>query len=468
MDPEPSTGTTGFGRNYVVSFVAVILLILLALISPWTLSVVLIIFCGVFVSFEFALVKISMRELEKEASLGSADARLMLKMKLDLNAMLAACQFGITLTSLGLTLALEPAIHHVLVDLVAQNKATGSDSLNWLEGASVPIAMAIGAFLHVTFGELIPKGLALVVPHSVIHVTGPFMNLFRFLAVPFIKTCNSIANLAVRLVTGKDPDKDSHHEEEIELEDALDAAQTQGKLEPRQLSIIQNVLDFSERTAREVMTPARDVVSLDLQRSWEDNFRIAEEHGFSRFPVTGNSPHDVVGYIRRSELLKAELAGKRDLKGIIHPIERRPESAPLVLLNLFRGTPLIACFDEHDSFTGLLTAEDVIEQIVGEIYDETDDIEPNTVQVNADGSVRFDGATLLEMAARELHLDIDELPTDVDTIGGLVLKHLARQPARGDQVQIEDWEATVEASQGFRILSVIFKRKSKTDSSLDS
>jgi CBS domain containing-hemolysin-like protein len=428
-------------------------------LNAWTLSAGLIILCGVFVAFEFALVKTPQRELERDLEKKVKGAELAVALKGQMNALLAACQFGITLTSLGLTLALEPAIHHLL----EEHTDLGSS-----KALATGLAMGIGAFFHVTFGELVPKGLALVVPRKVLYLLGPFMRLFRLMAVPFIKTCNGIANACVRLVTGKDPDVDAHEEEDVEIDEALMAAHTQGQIAPRQLQIMQNVLDFSERTAREVMTPARMVIVLDVSRPWEENLARAEEHGFSRFPVIDRSHHEVIGYVRRAEMLKSELDGRRDLSVLLHPIERRPESAPLALLNLFKGTPLVACYDEHDSFSGILTAEDVIEQIVGEIYDETDDIEASDVQPGPDGSLRIDGASLLETAARALDLDEDELPQDVDTIGGLILKHLARQPARGDRVEIGRWSATVEGTQGFRILALTFRPRSADGTSAPS
>lgn len=442
---KPNSDTTGL----VATLTVVTLLILLGLISPWVLSAVLIVFCGVCVAFEFALVQMSMRELERDVQAHLRGSSTLLTMKRETNAMLAACQFGITLSSLGLTLALEPSIHHALA-------ATGWEAL---ANASAGFALAIGAFFHVTFGELIPKGLALVVPRKVLYATAPFMRLFRILAVPFIKTCNAIANLAVKAMTGKNPDTESHHEANVEVGEALLMANAQGRIGRRQLQIMKNVLDFADRTAREVMTPARLVVCLDTTRPWEENMRLAEEHGFSRFPVTAGNPHDVVGYVRRAEMLKAELQGRRDLERLLRPIERRPETAPLQLLNLFKGTPLVACYDEHDSFSGLLTAEDVIEQIVGEVYDETDDLQAPSIEKRPDGSLRVDGALLLEQAGEALGLgDLDD-HQDVDTIGGLVLKALARQPARGDRVEIGGWTAVVDGAQGFRILSLTFVPK---------
>lgn len=444
LRPSPPTNTEGRGLGIIATLFLVGGLVPLALLSPWVLSAALILGCGVFVAFEFALVKMPTRELEREAEAGSSAAAELLGMKRDLNAMLAACQFGITLTSLGLTLALEPALHHVLEPYAR------------LANFSAALAMGIGAFLHVTFGELIPKGLALVVPRRVLHFSSPFMRMFRVLAVPFIKTCNAIANLAVHTLTGKHPDTDSHHEASIEIDEALDNAKDEGQIKPEQFELMQNVLAFADRTAREVMTPARLVVVLDLKRSWEDNFKIAEEHGFSRFPVIDGSPHNVVGYVRRAELLRAELQSKRDLKALLHPIERRPETASLSLLNLFKGTPMIAVYDEHDTFTGLLTAEDIIEQIVGEIYDDTDEPATSTVETQSDGSIRMNGSVLLEIAVQAIDFtELDE-HEDVDTIGGLVLKKLGRQPERGDEVQIGRFRARVEATQGFRILLVSF------------
>lgn len=433
-------------RGLTATLVALALLIPLMLLSPWVLSAVLVGACAIYVSFEFALVQVSQRELEKEVDSGVSGARTLLAMKREINAMLAACQFGITLTSLGLTLALEPAIHHAFAD----------SGLPALADASHALALGIGAFFHVTFGELVPKGIALVVPLKVLHVTAPFMSLFRLAAVPFIKTCNAIANVIVKALTGKDPDIDAHADPDVEVGEALLMANAQGRIGRRQLQIMKNVLAFADRTAREVMTPARLVVSFHSTSSWEDNFRVAEEHGFSRFPVFGPDPHEVIGYVRRADLLKAELQGKRDLQALLRPIERRPETAPLMLLNLFKGTPMVACYDEHDSFSGLLTAEDVIEQIVGEVYDDTDALDEPSIVHRPDGTVRVDGALLLEQAGEELGLgDIDE-HQDVDTIGGLVLKMLARQPVRDDRVEIGPWNVKVESAKGFRIQSLIF------------
>ncbi len=414
--------------------------------SPWLLSAGLILGCGVYVAYEFSLVKISERQLERDIEEGVQGAQAVLRMKRDMNAMLAACQFGITVTSLGLTLALEPAIHHALARFA------------WAQGFSVGLAMFTGAFLHVTFGELVPKGLALVIPKRILYTTAPFMQLFRFLAIPFIKTCNTIANAVVKAITGKNPDTDTHDEEGMEIGEALLYAHASGQIKPEQLRLMRNVLSFADRTAREVATHARDVVTLDLQDPWEANLALMAEHGYSRYPVIDSDLDNVVGYVRRADVLEAELKGRRELKSIILPIERRPETVSLRQVNLFQGSPMIALYDEYDSFSGLLTSEDVVEQIVGEIYDETDEVEAPAVQRLSEGVYRLDGSVLLEEAA--LALDFEELEEhqDVDTIGGLVMKLLGRQPRAGDQVALNGYRATVEDAQGFRIRKVKLER----------
>lgn len=426
-------------RSVVSTLVVIAILAPLAALSPWLLSATLIFGCAIYVAFEFALVKVPMRKLERDAAAGVAGAADLIAMKRDMNAMLAACQFGITLTSLGLTLALEPAIHHAL------------ERYESVAAFSAAIAMAIGAFFHVTFGELVPKGLALVVPGPVLYATSPFMRMFRVLAVPFIKTCNSIANVVVGAMTGKNPDTDMHHEEGVDIGEALVYAHASGEIKPQQLELMRNVLGFAERTAREVMTPVRQVTTLSLQRSWEENMAIAEEHGYSRLPVLGSGPHDVVGYVRRADLLRAELRGERDLEALVRPIERRPETTLLTRLDLFRGSPMIAVFDEHDTFTGLLTAEDLVEQIVGEIYDEGDELGTPEIDTVEGGEVRMSGSVLLEKAADALGLPEIAKHQDIDTIGGLVLKKLGRQPRAGDRVEIGRFDATVESAKGFRI-----------------
>ena len=432
-------------RGVFLTLLLIAVVVPLFTLSPWILSVGLIATCGVYVAFEFALVKISLRTLEREVEEGVVGATTLLVMKRDMNAMLAACQFGITITSLGLTLALEPAIHHTLETNIPQ-----------VATYSAALAMGIGAFFHVTFGELVPKGLALVVPIKVLYLTAPFMRLFRFLAVPFIATCNTIAGFVVKVITGKNPDTDIHADEEVELDQALMFANKRGSLNPQEFKLMNNVLAFAALTAREVMTQAKQVIALDLQESWDDNMKLAEEQGFSRYPVVDGNIHNVVGYVRRAELLKSELQGKRELKALVLPIERRPETALMSQLNAFQGCPVIAVYDEHDNFTGLLTAEDVVEQIVGEIYDETDERAPINVEKLADGQLRVRGSMLLLPAGDLLGMDEDVIAAqDVDTIGGYVLKLLARQPRVGDEVTVGDWKVVVEAAQGFRVLKLM-------------
>jgi CBS domain containing-hemolysin-like protein len=278
------------------------------------------------------------------------------------------------------------------------------------------------------------------------------------LAVPFIKSCNAVANAVVHFLTGKHPDTDAHHDENVEIDDALVGAHASGQIEPEQLKVMRNVLAFVDRTVREVMTPARRVAYLDVQRSWEDNLRTAEEQGFSRFPVVDGDLNKIVGYVRRAELLKAELQQRRDLKSLLLPIERRPEAASLAHLNLFKGTPMIAVYDEHDTFTGLLTAEDIVEQIVGEIYDETDEPTVAEIEVLPSGAIRMRGGVLLETAAEAIGLEELLEHQDVDTIGGLVLKVLARQPAKGDIVELGGYRIEVEGAKGFRITTLLFQR----------
>jgi CBS domain containing-hemolysin-like protein len=419
--------------------------------SPWLLSAGLILSCGVYVAYEFALVKIPTRQLERDAEDGVAGAAIALKMKHDLNAMLAACQFGITLTSLGLTLALEPAIEHALA------------GYTWAASFSAGLALCAGAFLHVTFGELVPKGLALVVPQKVLYATAPFMRLFRFLAIPFIKTCNTIANTAVRTITGKNPDEVAEDDDGMEIGEALLSAHARGELKPEQFRVMRNVLGFAERTAREVMTHAKDVVALDLQESWEQNMALAEKFRYSRYPVIDGTWHKLVGYVRKVNLLRSEMKGTRDLKALVLPIEQRPETVLLRQVNLFQGSPMIALYDEYDNFVGLLTAEDVVEQIVGEIYDETDDREAPPVEKLADGIYRVAGAALIEEVAQTLDLEGLEEHQDVDTIGGLILKQLGSRPRPNDQVTIEQYQVTVESAQGFRINKLRFDRTPADD-----
>jgi CBS domain containing-hemolysin-like protein len=420
--------------------------------SPWLLSLGLLISCGIFVAYEFALVKVPVRTMERAVREGTPGAPLLLAMKHDLNTMLAACQFGITVTSLGLTLALEPAIHGALHHYQA------------LATYSAFLAMGIGAIFHVTFGELVPKGLALVNATQVLYGTAPTMRIIRVPAIPFIKTCNAVANAIVKALTGRNPDTDSGEEEELDINEALVHAKSTGQIESHQFAIIRNVLHFAERTAREVMTPSKYVVSLDLQASWAENLAMAEEHGYSRYPVIDGDWYKVAGYLRRADMLKAELKGEREIRSLLLPIERRPETVHLTKVDLFTGAPIIALYDEYDTFVGLMTAEDVVEQIVGEIYDEGDDRQRAPYEQIGPDCFRFDGACLLSDAGEVLGLvRLEEEHQDVDTIGGLVTKLLGRQPRAEDQLVVSGWRVIVEGAQGFRIRTVRFERSHSCD-----
>lgn len=458
IDPPPSTPVVPAPRLRVLpTLLAIVVLVPLLSLSPWTISLGLIGLCGIYVAFEFALVKVSLRALQRDAQRGVRGAQTALDMKQDMNSMLAACQFGITVTSLGLTLALEPALHHVL-DLHARGVLERLS--RWVEprALSVGAAMVLGSLLHVTFGELVPKSLALIVPQGVLYRTVAFMRIFRFAAIPFIKSCNGVANVVVRLLTGKDPDKDIHHEEAIDLREALVYASATGQIAPKQLGLIRNVLQFAERTAREVMTPAASVVAIRLPCSWEEVKKLVEEHRFSRYPVIEGDWRHLLGYVRHIEVLRSDAQGQRDLKPMLRPIERRPETVLISELNLFQGSPLVALYDEHDGFVGLLTAEDVVEEIVGEIYDETDERGAQGIQRLPDGKVRISGGLLLDQVGDALGLR-DQLAdeTDVDTIGGVVLRRLGRQPATGDHIQLGGYRAVVEEVSGFRIVRLRFE-----------
>ena len=460
--PLAAAGPAPPAPSLIPTLLLLLLLAPLLALSPWAISAALVGLCGVYVAYEFALVKVSIRSLQKDAARGVRGAHQLLAMKQDMNAMLAACQFGITVTSLGLTLALEPAIHHLLeAHFAPLLQVVG----RWVEpkGFSIGLAMVAGSLFHVTFGELVPKGLALIVPLQVLYRTAPFMSLFRWVAIPFIKTCNGVANLVVKLLTGRDPEQISH-DEDVDLREALIHASSKGQIAPQQARLMKNVLSFAERTAREVMTPAKSVVSVRLQDSWDEVKRVMEENRFSRYPVVDGDWHKVVGYVRHIDVLRADAQQKRDLKPLVRPIDRRPETVPVSQLNLFQGSPLVAIYDEHDAFVGLLSAEDVVEEIVGEIYDETDErVAAAAIQKLPDGKLRVSGALLLEQVAEQLALrDTVADDTDVDTIGGLVLKRLGRQPAVGDEVVIGPWKVAVEEATGFKITRLRFEPQAPT------
>ena len=413
--------------------------------SGWALLVTLLMVLGqaFFVAYEFSVVAVRQHEVERLAAKGHRGARRVLRQLEQVDGYLAACQFGITLTGLALTAAFEPAVQAVLTPLL---QAWMPQSM----AASLSVVVAVGTAtaVMVVFGELFPKTVAITVPVPIVLATSGPMRWAYLLSTPLNATYNRAANFIVKLLTGKSV-QEAHSAESFDAEVLLRLAYEQGRIDDEQHELMNAVLEFPTRTAREVMTPAHQVVGFDLSENAETVYRRMQKARFARYPVFDGE--ELVGYVLMHDLFRQRLEGRFDLKAVLRDIVRVPETVHLDRLHAeYREHPIMAVFDERNQFVGIITAEDLLEEIVGEILDEDEEPERPVVQRLNPGTVLIDATALIEDVCSELDLRCDA-PDGVDTFGGLLLSRLGREPKPGDVIPIPPWSFVVKECKGFSI-----------------
>ena len=428
------------------------------------LAAVLVLVNGFFVAAEFALVKVRTTRLEELAKGGVRTARLTKHLAEHLNDYLSACQLGVTMASLALGWLGEPAVAR-LIQPAFERLGPWSGAAS--HAASVSIGFAIITFVHIVFGELTFKTLAIQKPEgTALWITYP-LHAFHRTFYPAIWLLNAVAVLFLRLVglPADAVDKPVSSHEELRL--ILAASHRSGVLKASELDLVQHVFNFSDRTAREIMVPRVDMVCLSTGRPLAENIEIASTRGFTRFPVVEDGDLDnVLGFVHIKDLLslsaKANSAGSESdelLRSIIRPVKMIPETKPVErLLREFQQeqVQIAVVLDEYGGTSGLVTLEDVVEELVGEIWDEFEVAEPK-IRPADNGSYVVNAATALTEVCNALGIEVPE--QDFDTVGGMVLGILGRVPRVGDKVCIDGYEARVISMRGRRIQTLLLTRR---------
>jgi CBS domain containing-hemolysin-like protein len=409
---------------------------------------VLVLLNGFFVASEFALVRVRRARIEEDAEAGRRGARLALRQLDDLSRYLAACQLGITLASLGLGWLGEPAFAELLrpiFESVGLGDATSG-------ATAVIIAFIIITVLHVVFGELAPKSLAIQKAETTVLVTSRPLELFRKLFAPFIYLLNSAGNWVVR-VLGVEPASESELASTPEdLQILIAQSEEGGALEPEEADMLEGVFGLGETLTRDIMTPRPEVTTLWADAPVREALEEALRTRHSRFPVLNGD--GVLGVVHLSQLARGLLEEGEGVpvRPIAGPALFVPETLPVdeLLRQLqARRASMAVALDEYGDFSGVVTVEDVIEEIVGEIDDERD--RAPAVDQQPDGRLIVRGHVSLE-DLRDYGVDlVDETVTSV---GGLVFTRLGRLPRTGDAVEVDGWRLTVEATRGTRVVLV--------------
>jgi CBS domain containing-hemolysin-like protein len=418
---------------------------------------VLILVNGFFVAAEFGLVRSRRSSLQEMAEDGHAGARRAMELHDDLNVYLSACQFGITLASLGIGFLGEPAIATIFEPLF------GSFSHGVKVGISVAIAYVIVTGAHVVVGEQVPKIYSIIHPDRIaIWVARP-LKAFNIAMKPFISLLNMVANAILRLLR-VDPEAASEEgatPEELRI--LIGQARAGGKLDAGEAGMLSGVFHLHEQEARQVMTPIPAVVTVDLSEDVETALRRCISSGHTRLVVTEDDNRDRVRGIVHSNRLAQALMAEGPQASLV-PLVREavivPETKPLddLLADLQRQRSSMAVVvDEYGRVVGIVTVEDIIEEVVGEIDDETD---PAGGQIrrlaNGDWFVRG------HVAITDLLDHGVELPVDTDaynSVGGFVFAELGRLPKRGDQITADGYSIRVESVRENRIEAVRIRER---------
>lgn len=409
---------------------------------------------GFFVIAEFSLVKIRRTRLEELAQQGDGQAKLALELVGSLDTYLSAVQLGITLASLALGWIGEPAIAS-LIEPVFNQYFPGSPLL--LHTISTATGFIIITLMHVVLGELIPKSLAIQRTEQMVLMAAWPLYIFHKIGYPIIALFDRTAGVFLKIfgIEHAHEDDVAHSEEELRM--IVSASQRGGVLDQMEGELIDNVFDFADRLAREVMVPRQDMVCLFADDSFAENMHVVRETGHTRYPLCLEDKDHVLGMIHIRDIMDMELVDvqDRDLRTIMREILVVPEGMSVAkLLQVMRRkrTHLAVVADEYGGTAGLVAMEDVIEEIVGDIHDEHDaDVEVE-IQRDKDGAFEFDGVVLLDDVAELLNIRLED--HEEDTIGGYIFGLLGRRPEIGDKVEIGDYSFVVLRVNGYRIVRV--------------
>lgn len=415
------------------------------------LIIVLVLLNGFFVAAEFALVKVRQTRLTQLVKEGNKKARYALKVSKKLDAYLSATQLGITLASLGLGWVGEAALSSLIVEPLLGRLGMVDPVLT--HTISFTAAFAIITFLHIVLGELAPKSLAIQRAElTSLWLSAPLM-LFYNIFLPVISVLNGAANRLLRLI-GVAPATEleaAHTEDEIRI--LMNQSAKSGHIDKDEMVLFDNIFEFSERLAREVMLPRIDMDVLFTDHSWEENMKQVYATKHTRYPVAVQDKDRIIGFVHITDLLFADPNEEHKLETFIRPILTVPESMEVnhvLRLMQKRLSHLAIVIDEYGGTAGLLTTEEILEEIVGEIHDEFDDIRPS---VEVKGHITsVEGRVLLEEVSDMLHLTLED--DEVDSIGGWLFKQLEGTPAKGQKVSVGTYTFEVAEVDRLRVVRV--------------
>lgn len=404
----------------------------------------------VFVASEFSLVALDRHTVERARDAGDRRADGVLSALTHLSTNLSGAQLGITVTTLLFGFAVQEPLTSLITPLAG---AIGVPSTA-VGPLGLAVAMAIAYAFSMVFGELVPKNLAISAPLATARVVAPLQHGFTTVFTPLIAVFNSTANAVLRLVGIEPQEELSAARSPAELDSLVRHSARAGTLDAGTAILLSRTLELEKRTAGDVMTHRGAMIAIEADRSAADLLELSRTSGHSRFPVLGEGEDDVIGVAQARQAVSVPRADRAAtaVRGLATPIPQVPETVGLdaLLLQLRDlGAQLAVVLDEYGGTAGIVTLEDVIEEIVGEVSDEHDDGEPERYAPAAEGWT-VSGLLRPDEIRRELGVLVPE-SAEYDTLGGYVMDRLRRIPAVGDVVEDDGLRLEVTAMDGRRV-----------------
>ncbi len=428
---------------------------MMEMIFPFLAIAGLILINGLFVAAEFAIIGVRPSRLEQLAEEGNRTAQSIhdiLRLPGRADRYIATAQLGITLASLGLGMYAEPVIAHLIENPLH----------DWfgLQGAAIhtiafAFALTFITYLHVVVGEMVPKSLALQNSEGMaLALHGPMELAGRLFAIPVI-VLNKVGLQLLHLLKIKPPQGGRGYTPE-ELELIVSESQAGGLLEKREQELVSNIIDFGERMVVEVMTPRRKILAIPDNTGEEDLLDLLEKAHHNRLPVYEGSIDNIIGVLHLKDFIRQQLEGRPfNLREMMRQVPFVPETLPVEkLLAIFRRQHLhlAIVIDEFGGTLGLVTLEDLVEEVFGEVHDEFDEEETEPLQVLAPGHLLVQGSVIVEDI--EEYVDLGERRDEAYTIAGLVMAELGHMAEAGEEVQLGDARVRIEKVEGLRIESL--------------
>ena len=417
---------------------------------------------GFFVAAEFCCVKMRPSRLETLIQEGNKRAVYAKKLTDELDEALSVTQLGITLASLGLGWVGEPFVAELILPLT-QSLGFGATLGHTI---SFALAFTLITSFHIILGELTPKSMAIANSEKILLSIALPMLIFWKVMYPFVIMLNVTANFVSRHLglQAAGEGEVAHNPEEIRL--LMEESHKQGLVDDTEVDFVDNVFDFTELSVREIMVPRTDMVCLYVDKSFEENLETMIEEQMTRYPICNEDKDHIIGFLHVKDLVTKKLSDIKQVNPNWSKLARKvffvPESMNVsVLLKMMQKNrlQLAIVVDEYGGTAGMVTIEDIVEELVGDIQDEFDEGERSEIEERADNLVSIDAMLSLEDLDDEFEIDIED--EDVDTVGGWLSDRLGGEPRVGQSESFEGNTFYVEEVDGVRITRVLIRLAKK-------